>query len=437
MKKIFLIFIFFIGSAQTHANDLTFEADYSLGFGPAIPVFINDQGPFNFIIDTGATYSLVKKDILKQLNIDMASSLVKSKYTPMQNLDGLIEAKPSELVNINVSGLNFPLRTRLLAFPDKYLSGRIDGVIGLYELRGATLRNDIINKRVLVEYKSELEVCDLADKKSSCYEIEPPTPYQRISNEKITIWGVLDTGNQSLGPPKLSSGSLARSLWQQLDEYNLPVISPAFVGKSSFRSLRLDNLSLFNASGCGTDIIIEKPILPDNAPANQITSTDVSLIFIGWNFLETIPFVINYTDRGKATYELGDECILRPTSSVGILKGEIYFPNLDQGSEEHKLIIKNNGVSLGENRSAASFLVKDILPGSPSWNAGVRHGDYILSLTGPDNQSYSVADNRFFEALREIGKVENDKVSFEVFRNGDIFDATFTTKKSHLVESID
>ena len=157
------------------------------------PVYVNGQGPFRFIVDTGANRSVLSPHLAQALGIDVTSA-------PHQLVHGVTGAEDAPFVR--ASELRFGRVTRhALAMP--VLANRIyantDGMLGADQMIGA---------RLLIDFRHDrIEISDDAQRASpSTYTVLPAQMRfgqlalvaARIG--RVNVRAVIDTGaERSLG----------------------------------------------------------------------------------------------------------------------------------------------------------------------------------------------------------------------------------------------
>ncbi|QGZ94159.1 aspartyl protease family protein [Terricaulis silvestris] len=98
------------------------------------PVMVNGQGPFRFIVDTGANRSVLSRRLAEQLG------LVPSGVGMVHSIDNVSEAPLASITSLRYGALDLPSgATPLLEGP--VLAGE-DGLLGVDGMRGRRLRMD-------------------------------------------------------------------------------------------------------------------------------------------------------------------------------------------------------------------------------------------------------------------------------------------------------
>ena len=115
------------------------------------PVDIDDQGPFNFILDTGANVSCVSKDLASRLMLTAAG------MAPVHTMVGVRE-RPSFMIKTLKIGDRKRRNVHAPALPA--FGGKVDGVLGVDWLGGQRLVLDFKRKKIEItpsRYESPTE----------------------------------------------------------------------------------------------------------------------------------------------------------------------------------------------------------------------------------------------------------------------------------------
>jgi hypothetical protein len=103
------------------------------------PVDINGQGPFNFILDTGANVSCVSRELAERLMLTQGAP------TAVHTMVG-VRQRPSVIINELTVGARNRKDVRAPALPT--FGGEVDGLLGVDWLGGQKLVLDIRRKRI-------------------------------------------------------------------------------------------------------------------------------------------------------------------------------------------------------------------------------------------------------------------------------------------------
>ena len=98
-----------------------------------VPVTVNGQGPFHFVIDTGADRTVISKELAEQL------ALPKSGTAKLHAMGGSAQVNMVRIDRIQVSD-KISRKVRAAALPRKYVGA--DGLIGIDSLKGQRIVMD-------------------------------------------------------------------------------------------------------------------------------------------------------------------------------------------------------------------------------------------------------------------------------------------------------
>ena len=163
-----------------------------------VAVMVNGQGPFQFVIDTGADRTVISTELADRLN------LPESGKARLHAMGGSSEVKIVMIDSLSVS-TNTARGVRAAALPARNIGG--DGLLGIDSLKGQRIVMDFINQTMVVlpSFKNEAP----APEDSEMIVVTAKTRLGQLvmvdadaNGQKV--WVVLDTGAQSsVGNSKL------------------------------------------------------------------------------------------------------------------------------------------------------------------------------------------------------------------------------------------
>ena len=115
-----------------------------------VPVYINGKGPFTFALDTGASHTLIDRDIAEQLNLEAVGEPVET-----TGVSAEAEAIPVRVRNWRVGDIKLPARTLItlrMAEPNRRF--KLQGLLG----------SDILSQFGVVEINYNGQVLTLRPK---------------------------------------------------------------------------------------------------------------------------------------------------------------------------------------------------------------------------------------------------------------------------------
>lgn len=157
-----------------------------------VPVMVNGQGPFNFIIDTGADRSVVSRELAEKLALPQAGKAT------LHSMGGVDEVKTVLIDKLQVSN-NVLRNVKAPALLDRYLGA--DGLLGIDALK---------NQRVLFDFVTGTMTLEAANNRAVREERDPAgtiivTAKSRLGQLVLVdadangqdVWVVVDTGGQN------------------------------------------------------------------------------------------------------------------------------------------------------------------------------------------------------------------------------------------------
>ncbi len=114
-----------------------------------IQAMLNNKRSAKFVVDTGASYTLISNALARDLSIDVGQSL---KTLPFQTANGLIQAPVTNLESVTVGGME--IRNLAIAvhdaIPDPQVAG---GLLGLNFL--SNFRMDIDTQKGMLHLEKK------------------------------------------------------------------------------------------------------------------------------------------------------------------------------------------------------------------------------------------------------------------------------------------
>ena len=157
------------------------------------PVYVNGQGPFRFMVDTGANRSVLSPHLAQRLAIDVSGA-------PHQLVHGVTGAEDAPMVRARELRFGRVVREGLqMPVLSNHIHANADGTLGA---------DQMINARLTIDFKHDrIEISDTAQRASpTTYTVMPaqmrfgqlPLVNARIG--RVNVRAVIDTGaERSLG----------------------------------------------------------------------------------------------------------------------------------------------------------------------------------------------------------------------------------------------
>ncbi len=163
-----------------------------------VPVMVNGQGPFHFVIDTGADRTVISKELAEQL------SLPRHGTARLHAMGGSGQVKIVKIDRVQVS-TNVAKKVKAAALPRKFIGA--DGLIGIDSLKG---------QRVVMDFKAGTMTLQPSDVPEDVLpegsDVIVVTARTRLGQLVLAdadangqkVWVIVDTGAQnSVGNSKL------------------------------------------------------------------------------------------------------------------------------------------------------------------------------------------------------------------------------------------
>lgn len=109
---------------------------------------VNEKASANFIVDTGASYTMISRAMAKQLDIDMEKKLP---TVPFQTANGVIQAPLVTLESIDIGGMQ--VKDLTAAVHDVFPDASITGLLGLNFLGNFRMDIDTEKGMLVLEKK--------------------------------------------------------------------------------------------------------------------------------------------------------------------------------------------------------------------------------------------------------------------------------------------
>jgi Aspartyl protease len=158
-----------------------------------VPVMVNGQGPFRFLIDTGSDRSVISKELAGKLALP---SLGKATLVSMGGVD---QVNTVRINSLSVSSKRTLKDIQAPALPARYIGA--DGIVGIDALKG---------QRIVIDFAAESMLIEPADTKAIRDESNLPGTIVVRAKSRLgqlvlvdadangeEVWVVVDTGGQN------------------------------------------------------------------------------------------------------------------------------------------------------------------------------------------------------------------------------------------------
>ena len=187
-------------------EETTISSGADAAFRMTVPVMVNGQGPFHFVIDTGADRSVISRETADQLALPQAGT---NRLHAMGGSGQVRMVKVGQLQMSNRTTKNL----RLAALPRQYLGA--DGLLGLDSLKGQRIVMDFRAGTIALQPAETLE--SVGSEGGDLIVVTARTRLGQlvladadVNGEKV--WVIVDTGAQnSVGNSRLRRLLLSRN----------------------------------------------------------------------------------------------------------------------------------------------------------------------------------------------------------------------------------
>ena len=231
------------GEAASVADEIATGLDRALRM--TVPVMVNGQGPFQFVVDTGADRTVVSEDLADRLGLPKAGT------AKLHAMGGSADVRLVKIDTVQVSN-NTARKVHAAALPKRNVGA--DGLLGIDSLKGQRIVMDFHSNTMRIEPASEPEEAVPADA-----DLIVVTARTRLGQLVMVdadangqkIWVVVDTGAQnSIANSKLRSLLVKRRPDAEIKPINMVDV----LGRNTpaeytvVKKLRIGGISMGNAA---------------------------------------------------------------------------------------------------------------------------------------------------------------------------------------------
>lgn len=313
-----------------------------------VPVWINDAGPFEMILDTGATISSVSPEAARAAGLVTRDSARVTDAHGVRRRDGIARADSVSLGGPGIDGLRLggvPMGVR--ALPARLTEGTdIVGILGFHAFLDHTLEIDYPARTVRVR-EDRIGVGEGVAMRLS--RGDTPIVTVRTVDERgvvrATVPMLIDTGSDAVV-------SLGDQWWARLVERERAIEVGATLSGSG--AIRAVSGAPFRHDLDLGGVVLERPTAIE-APGDPTHAA------IDGRSLESLRVVIDARSR-RALFQHagGSERVRPPTWRVHGYRSEV----------------------LREGERVAGMRVADVFAGSPAEAGGLRVGDVVVAVDG-------------------------------------------------------
>jgi predicted aspartyl protease len=216
-----------------------------------VPVMVNGQGPFNFVIDTGADRTVISTALAERLNLPTLGK------TRVHAMNGMGQANIVQIDTLLVSTrLNTKVRAAALSAKDL----GADGLLGVDSLEGLRITLDFDAKEMRAEPSTAPEQPKPKDSDEIVVTARSRLGQLVMVNadaEGEQVWAVVDTGAQnSVGNSRLRRLLMKKQRLRKLEPITMTDVlgQQALADYTVVESIRLGGVRLQNAAVAFRDV---------------------------------------------------------------------------------------------------------------------------------------------------------------------------------------
>lgn len=352
---------------------------------------INGSKPLAFILDTGASTTVISDSRAKELGLKLEGK------TDATTQGGSIEASFVKGVSLNLSGVEFPKMTLAairLSGLEAGLGRKVDGILGYEIFNRFVVEIDYASKVVTFyepqgyEYSGRGEVIPIS--------IEDNTPFVvgKITGPK-TIEGnfLIDTGAPgilNIAGPFAAKHKLLNSV-----PHTISITSGALLaGRSSGKIGRVKGFQMGS-------LVIKKPVVNFSQDTGGSEGDEASTEYgglIGGEILGRFKLIIDYSRK---------QIILEPKRNL---------------SKRYEFDMSGMSLAAG-GEGFKTFKVRALVENSPATEAGFNAGDTIIAIDGKSTAEMTL------EQIRRMFRQEGRRYSLSVKRGESVLPLKIKTRR--------
>lgn len=371
-----------------------------------IPILVNGEGPFNFILDTGSESGMIFDRFVIAEN-----NLVNARTIPIyaENGSKITDLLVANDIDIQMKGVNGERQSMLVLEQN---SMNIENILGVnaHGILGSELFNRFV---VEIDYQNE---------KLRLYEpdkFKAPKGFQKIDIDIKDFRPYIKASVKQKGEKKLNVNLLidtgaSSALFldeQRNDAIVLPKKTVEHALGSSLSGVMEGKVGRIKRLHFGRNLNFRRIVTsyPDN-----------------WQVKSEIGFK---GDKITRSGTIGSDVLSRFTVIFDYLNSAIYLKK----SREYRAPFKFNTAGFTfiskpntelDGIGLKQFFVSRIIPGSPAALSGIQTNDEIISIEGRPIFFYSFTDINGF-----LRKPADTKLSIVIKRNGELFKKDLVLKK--------
>lgn len=282
-----------------------------------VDVAVNGQGPYRFVVDSGADTSVVGMQLVNDLQLPLGSPAILNSTTAREIVD-----------RVKVASLSFgPSTVRNLEVPALHESNvGADGLIGIDALVNQRLMMDFVRKEIKVEDARRPQRHEPGEIVVTARRQRGQLILAKVAAQGYRLDAVIDTGSQVT----IGNSALRRKLTRKHDDERSETIAMGVTGKQMKLSMMtIDTLEI------GPVVLHDVPIaFADVAPFELFGLSDEPALLLGTDVLESFRKVSLDFRARKVRFQLR-KCESGPQQTmVSMVKSASLVPHLNAKYEQ-------------------------------------------------------------------------------------------------------
>lgn len=352
---------------------------------------INGSKPLSFILDTGASGTVISEDAAKELNLKLEGEADAS--TQGGSIEAAFVKNASLRLSKDVELPNLTLAAIRLSGLEAGLGRKVDGILGYEIFNRFVVEIDYSSK--LIKFYEPQNYKYAGRGKTVAITIEDNTPFVRAQifpahKQSFAEQFLIDTG--STGTLNLNSPFVAQNkLLEFVPNTKAITFGALLAGKSAGR---IGRVSRFQFGG----FVVEHPVANFSQDAAGDDSDDVTAGIIGSEVLRRFKIIVDYSRK---------QIILEPNKQFSVAyEFDMSGASLAAGGEGFKI-----------------FKVRSLIENSPATEADLRVGDIITAING------KLTAKMTLEQIRRMFRQTGKTYKLSVKRNESPLEITFKTRR--------
>ncbi len=359
-----------------------------------LPVYINEQGPFHFIFDTGvSSILLTNPDLLDSLHLSQASSVMIKGFGKGKDIKaGIVNGLSLKIGPMQGTGFTAAVLPKDILDFSTYVGTQIDGIIGYDLAKDFRIRIDYDHQQI--DFNASNSLMIPKGFVSIPLFLDQAHPYVDaigvLNGKSIRFHLVIDTG----------AGNTV------------------FLDQNSNTEITVPKKNIDANLGWGI-----------NGPIDGKISRLATLAIGEFQLKQVLCAFPNFKDSTNLKFSkigsgnLGNEVLKRFLVILDYKQGRLLLRKQARFNAPFEYDMSGIGFT-AEGSEFQRYIISSIDPGSPSEKAGLKIGDVLITINNLPISSYSVND---LDNLFRSG--DKKRIFLEYYREGTFKETTLFLKK--------